>query len=163
MMTATAKLKRKRPLCAGPAYNVGLETLILPWPPVAAPELRLSMYPRPTIAPMIRENCCQAPTRTAGESEDSNVRNVVEDGTVRFLLLKYRFLIAESPFKFVQSVEVSSAAQDFICFNAWLWRITHPRAFSHRDGSLRQPVGDRLAKDARDSPITALVARNKMA
>ena len=45
MMTATAKLKRKRPLCAGPAYNVGLETLILPWPPVAAPELHLSMYP----------------------------------------------------------------------------------------------------------------------
>ena len=122
-----------------------------------------AMYPRRSIAPMIRENCCQAPTRTAGESQESNVRNVVEDGTVRFLLLKYRFLIAVSPSKCVQSVEVSSAAQDFICFNAWLWRITHPRAFCHRDGSLRQPVGDRLAKDARDSPITALVARNKMA
>ena len=120
-----------------------------------------AMYPRRSIAPMIRENCCQAPTRTAGESEESSVRNVVEDGTVRFLLLKYRSLIAESPLKFIQSVEVSSAAQDFICFNAWLWRITHPRAEPF--GCLRQPVGDRLAKDARDSPITALVARNKMA
>ena len=80
---------------------------------------------------MIRENCCQAPTRTAEDSAEES--NVVEDGTVRFLLLKYRFLIAESPFKFVQSVEVSIAAQDFVCLNAWLWRITHPRAFSHRE------------------------------